>query len=524
MSNIISEYYKNYLSTVDKFEEFHNNLINMPRPTFSEIPSIVRLLKNIASYIVLIDKEKLDSEIGIKEIYHEIFNNYKRGIIPSENRNVNFENNYLNIDADFDWLYSDACGRGRMFRHYIAFFTFFNYFKIGRNINYRIIDIDALDELVLSSDEILFDVLRSRLLNDNISSNQFISVMRGISIQENADYRPCRTILRYCNEIGRQVTDFEIAILLGRVDNIQKEDEILSRALSIGKTLPLNREDQEKYFFGCMGWKTDKKVKFEYSASQNPEFKFKPYLILMDAFGLISYDYSRSAPHTISITEYAKEIISEDIPMEMVDLEKLLSKIEDETYQDSQLADIIIHKRTDAITKAIQEDGDLVYKLNVRNIKKPIIKNGKRTRNRLISEVAKIKANYLDELTRAPSFEGKNGKNYVEAHHIIEFNGEGGPDITDNLICLGPQNHSLIHHGSTKEIEDFYTSCISRGVLSYDRFKNICEKYRCLTKKHVKILLAKKIISKLDADDLNNLIDIYGVDDSFINIPTEINS
>ena len=221
-----------------------------------------------------------------------------------------------------------------MFRHYIAFFTYFNYFKIGKNITYRIIDIEALEELVLSSDEILFDVLRSRLLNDNISNNPFISLMRSV------------------------------------------------------------------------------------------------------------------------------------------------------------------------------------------NIKNPIIKNGKRTRNRLISEVAKIKANYLDELTKAPSFEGKNGKNYVEAHHIIEFNGDNGPDITDNLICLGPQNHSLIHHGSSKAIDDFYPACITRGVISFDRFKNICEKYRCLTKKHVKILLSKSLISKFDADELNNLIDIYGVDDSFADIQT----
>lgn len=520
MSNLIATYYKDYLNTVDNFQRFHNNVINMPRPTFSEIPSIVRLLKNIASYIILIDEDKLKSEIGIKEIYFEIFKNYKNGIIPKENRSIDFENNYLNINVDFDWLYSDAGGRGRMFRHYIAFFTYFNYFKIGKNITYRIIDIEALEELVLSSDEILFDVLRSRLLNDNISNNPFISLMRSVNIKKDADYRPCRAILRYCNELDRQATDFELAILLGRIDALQKEDEILSRALNIGKSMPSTREDQEKYFFGCMGWKTDEKNKFEYTPSQNPEFKFKPYLILMDTFGLISYDYSRSTPHTVSITKYAKEIISEDIPMEMIDLQKLLSKIDDENYQDSQLADIIIHKRTDAITKAIKEDGDLVYKLNLRNIKNPIIKNGKRTRNRLISEVAKIKANYLDELTKAPSFEGKNGKNYVEAHHIIEFNGDNGPDITDNLICLGPQNHSLIHHGSSKAIDDFYTACITRGVISFDRFKNICEKYRCLTKKHVKILLSRSLISKFDADELNNLIDIYGVDDSFADIQT----
>lgn len=523
MPNIVADYYEQYLNTVDNFERFHEEVINMPRPTFSEIPSIVKLLKSLASYILLIDEEKLSSEIGVKEIYYEMFSNYKKGIIPNQNRNLPFEDKYLNRSESFEWLYSDEGKCGRMFRHYIAFFTFFGYFKIGSNRNFRIVDKEALNELVLSSDDILFDLLRSRLLNTNINNNPFISIT-GLTINQKADYRPCRTILRYCNEIKRKATDFEIAILLGRVDEIQTENEILSRALKIGQTLPENREDQEKYFFGSMGWKTIGKTKFEYRASQNPEFRFKAFLILMETFGLITYDYSRSTPHTISITDYAKEIISEDIPMEIVDLQKLLYKIDDNTYQDSELADIIVRKRSDAITKAIQEDGDLVYKLNIRNIKNPIIKNGKRTRNRLIAEVAKIKANYLDELTQSPSFEGKNGKNYVEAHHIIEFKGENGPDITDNLICLGPHNHALLHHGSTNTIEDFYGTCVSRGILSFNRFKNICEKYKCLTKNHVKILLAKKIISKTDADDLNKLIDIYGVDEHFIqslNTPTE---
>ena len=124
--------------------------------------------------------------------------------------------------------------------------------------------------------------------------------------------------------------------------------------------------------------------------------------------------------------------------------------------------------------------------------------------------------NYLDEITKKPTFEGKNGKNYVEAHHIIEFSTEDGPDITDNLICLGPQNHSLIHHGSDGAVSEFYRTCQTRGVLTFDRFKSICVKYRCLTHKHVVILEHKKMISKTDAEELNVLIDEYGVDPIFL--------
>lgn len=123
-----------------------------------------------------------------------------------------------------------------------------------------------------------------------------------------------------------------------------------------------------------------------------------------------------------------------------------------------------------------------------------------------------------------PTFMGKNGKNYVEAHHIIEFNGENGPDITDNLICLGPQNHSLIHHGSHDTVEDFYNTCKSRGILTFDRWKNIIIKYQCLTKEHVTLLTKKKLISSYDAGELNKLIDTYGINPDFINslsVPSE---
>ena len=141
-------------------------------------------------------------------------------------------------------------------------------------------------------------------------------------------------------------------------------------------------------------------------------------------------------------------------------------------------------------------------------------------------ELAKIKANYMDEVSAKPTFEGKNGLNYVEAHHIIEFKGENGPDITDNLICLGPENHMRIHRGSEATVADFYNTCKTRGVINFERFKNICIKYRCLTLEHVKTLLAKDLISKVDAEELTELIETNGVDEIFLqtlNIPTENN-
>ena len=176
----------------------------------------------------------------------------------------------------------------------------------------------------------------------------------------------------------------------------------------------------------------------------------------------------------------------------------------------------MLRTRTPVITKAIQDDGELLIKFNKRNIRNPIIRKSKRQRSKLIAELAKIKANYTDEVTGGITFKDKYGNNYVEAHHIIEFNGDNGPDITDNLICLGPLNHMSIHRGSEQVVSDFFNSCKTRGVITFERFKNICIRYRCLTKEHVKVLLDKNLISNFDATELLTLIDEHGVDPVFL--------
>lgn len=517
MNNIIYDYFSHYAGTKEGFERFHNEVINMPRPTFREIPQIIKLLKSLSSYILLFDFEILSEPMNAKDVYKNLYVNYKKGVFPADDlRNKQFEAIFLSPEGNFDDIYAEL---GRRFRHYMELFTFFGIFKKvyrenGRISDSAIFDKDFLEELVLTGEKNLFDVFRNNLLDLNVNANGHVGSMQGIKLDKDADYRPARAILHYMADMNHRVTDYEISILLGRVDSTQNEKEILKRAEDIGRILPQTREDQESFFFKSLKWENSDGERFHYSVSQQPDFKFKTFLILMDTFDLISYDNSTK---TAVLTAYSKKLLTEEIPFEVADLQNLLTIIDNETENSNKLASIILRTRNSAITKAIQEDGILVEKLNIRNIHHPIIKNNKRMRNRLIMEVAKIKANYLDEVTQSITFEGKNGHNYVEAHHIIEFNGENGPDITENLICLGPQNHSLIHHGSVNALEDFYNTCKSRSVITFGRFRNICVKYRCLTKEHVKILLAKKLISTIDAQELNELIDQHGVDPAFIN-------
>lgn len=247
MANIIKEYFSSYEKTKAGFEKFHNEVINMPRPSFSEIPTIIKTLKSLASYILLIDKKVLVEPVGIKQIYKELYDNYKLGIFPDSHRNQAFEDRYLNRTESFEYLYSDEGKCGRMFRHYMAFFTFLGYFDVVSK-NKRKVDLDGMEELILSPEDALLDLLRNRLLEVNINSNPFIKVETCIPIATNADYRPARAILKYCNELKRSATDFEIAVLLGRVDSVQNEKDILLRAIKIGSTLPATFDEQRNTF------------------------------------------------------------------------------------------------------------------------------------------------------------------------------------------------------------------------------------------------------------------------------------
>ena len=87
MPNIVADYYKQYLNTVDNFERFHEEVINMPRPTFSEIPSIVKLLKSLASYILLIDEHALHLIRKVSKVALE-------GVPVPRNRELKVNNNF----------------------------------------------------------------------------------------------------------------------------------------------------------------------------------------------------------------------------------------------------------------------------------------------------------------------------------------------------------------------------------------------------------------------------------------------
>lgn len=500
MSEYISDRYKSYLNSIDGFNSFHNDVINMPRPDFSNIPEILNSIKSLVSYIVLVDKDKL-REFNYKSLLKNIIEQIKVGNFPQFRSNM-FESRYFRTDIDIHTLYEKE---GRMFRHWMGWLLFFNIIKsITRQK--KVIDLDKCNEFLFSDDSVLFDIYRSNFIEMNIQDNEFIKAEQRIEIDKSSDYRPVISILQYMDQINRDVSKFEIAILLGRIDSVQKQEIVLESALEIGKELPEDQGDQINYFFDKLGWQDDDGKRFTYVSSQQPYFKFNSFLRLMETFDLISINdhYNK-----MSLTEYSRSLIRDNVPMELTVLQELLVKIDDEDKTQNQLLSIILKNRNVLLQHALEADSDLVVKLNIRSIKYPIIKNNKRVRSRLIKEIAKIQKNYTCEATGLPTFMTAEGLNYVEAHHIIEFNGEDGPDVTDNLLILGPEKHRLLHNACSEEKEDLYRHLISNGSLSIARFENMIITYHCLTRDHVKILKDKKIISSIDMARLSELVDQY---------------
>lgn len=499
MANSITMYYSKYLKTKNNFNVFHNHVINMPRDAFSTVS--LEKLQSLAEYLLLIEN-KVDSEgMSYKDFMQLIIAEIHSGNYPTEHRNNEMESRYFRNDIDINELYKN---KGRMFRHLMGLCEFFGIIN-STSRKKKQINFDTCRELALSKKELLLPVCRNNLLNNNINSNDYIKNLRGITVKEDSNYKPAYAILRFIKELKRPATMFEISILLGRIDDeIQNDKNILSRAIAVANELPVIQDDQIKCFFGTMGWKTEQGSLFQYEVSQEPYFKFKTFLLFMEHFELIEIN---NVDETVKLTEYSQNLLKDEIPVELLDLEDLLYKIDDDTESDAMLVDIILRKRSNSITIAIKNDSTLLEKLNKRSIRKiEYDKNGKKKRNKIISELAKIKADYTCEATGNKTFKMANGMYYVEAHHIIEFSTENGPDITENLIALGPEKHMLLHHACTEEREDLFNHLKTNNVLNFERFKRMHTVYNCLTKKHIQVLYNRKLISSIDRDNLYSMV------------------
>lgn len=489
---VFDEFFQHYMGTSDGFNRFHNEVINMPRDQFSNTGlEKVRLL---AGYILLTENKLDSSGVNYKETLECISNELKNNNFPLY-RDYDLEKTYFvynNLDSHYE-------SQGRMFRHLMSLGAFFG-FVTSINRQHKVYNYDKCREYYLADDNILMPIARNNIMMLNAKDNDFIKSLHGISIDSKTDYRPTYAILRYIHEIRRSATKFELSVLLGRIDYVKTENDIIERALKIGNILPAREQEQIPYFFSNMKWKHSDGSLYSYAASQEPHFKFNNYLLFLEAFELISLD---EINNTYTLTKYAEELLSDDISYLIADLEKLINIVDNYETDNSKLNDIILYQRNPELMRLAKEDARFIEKMNKRSLNNPIYdRNGKKQRNRLIAELAKIQAEYKCQYAGKTIFKMPNGKYYCEAHHIIEFNTENGPDITNNLIVLGPEAHMLVHHACKDEIDNMFLQLRVNGSLNITRFKEMITLYNCLSTEQIEILNNKKIITNIEKDEL----------------------
>ncbi len=492
---VFEEYYSHYMNTQEGFDEFHNEVINMPRDEFSS--TNLQKIRMLAGYIVLTEG-KLDSTgFNYKEVMECIKNELNDGNFP-EYRDEELESRYFSF-SDINAQYNDE---GRMFRHIMSTGAFFGFVesisKQKKTFNY-----DKCREYLLSDDRVLMPVARNNIMLLNAKTNDFIKSLKGITIDSETDYRPTYGILRYMSQINRPVTKFELSILLGRIDSLKKEVDIINRAVKIGSKLPAFQREQIPYVFSNMGWKHNGQF-YEYANSQQPYFKFNNYLLFLEAFELIEFN---NITETYTLTTYATDILEDDISYLVADLERLIAIVDDYSADSGELNDIIICQRNPELLQLAREDTTFIQRMNIRSMNNPRFdRKGKKIRNRLIAELAKIQADYKCQYSQRHIFKMPNGKYYCEAHHIIEFSTEEGADITNNLVVLGPEAHMLIHHACKEEVDDAFYQLRVNGALDIERFKEMITIYHCLTPEQIAILCNRNVITSRERDELLELL------------------
>ncbi|MEK2535793.1 hypothetical protein WN873_09610 [Tetragenococcus halophilus] len=521
--NDIAKFFSDYINSEKGFTSFHNEVINLPRDGFEDLN--IDKLKMIASYLLPLKNSNEDFgqvSHNYKEILLEMNELYRDGIYDNiENKNTLFEKRYLDFDAaELDSHYGKE---GRMFRHFMGWCSFFSMLTNGNNKREKFVNFKKCEEFSLVDMSINSELIRNELLYINIKDNQYISNLQSINLKIDADYSPAYGIIKYIKAMKREVTDFEVSILLGRVDNLQTEKQILDRAVKIGNLFTslnkLDRGSQLSYFFKEMNWESKSQL-FEYNSSQQPWFKFKGFMLLLEDFGLIA---KNEITNNYSLSQYSLDMMSEDIPSYLVDLENLLDKVGNTYTKDSEIQNYILDNRKKRLLQFIEENDkqSLIIKLGKRSIMNVRQnKNGKKQRNRLIMIFAKLLKDDTCDVVYSfdnnnvwkPQFNKKifeitNGRNYCEGHHIIEFNNEGGPDIIENILLIDPNTHQLIHHGTDYQKHELFQTLRENNIITKNLFEKMINNYNCLKKSHIEILFQKGILYSYEKAELLKMIE-----------------
>jgi len=186
------------------------------------------------------------------------------------------------------------------------------------------------------------------------------------------------------------------------------------------------------------------------------------------------------------------------LPKKVIDK---LSKVKDEK-EFLDLKEKII-KRTPK-KKRIVVDTEILEELDKKSIgfhKKGKIKKRikEKRRNIALHEAIKSERGYLCQFCNRPTFKDKDGKNFVQTHHIIEYNNEqeDGPDRKNNILVLCPNCHMMFHYSKLSDIKKYYEKLRKKGVIKFEQFLEL-KRDGDIERKQIEALLKKGVIKHVE--------------------------
>lgn len=136
------------------------------------------------------------------------------------------------------------------------------------------------------------------------------------------------------------------------------------------------------------------------------------------------------------------------------------------------------------IENSEKEKAKIVRKLSQEEIKEKVkniksngvtkeVKTVYRERNQFIAEYTKNRANGICDLCGEPApFFDRNGKPYLESHHVITL-ANGGPDVIYNTVAICPNCHRRIHVLNNREDKEKLEKILLKYLLADEAEENI---------------------------------------------------
>ena len=477
----------------EKFDNFHEEVLNLPRESFNINEVKIR---GLAEYLFAIKESIPPGGLSFPKIYNAL-HLYLR------------DSDIVNPNPSFESLFNLNLSELRSIEtHWMAVALFLG---LIRNAGSKKIISEFTKEINNISSNDLITRIRDYVLEINTLDNDFLINLKTKDFYKDLDFKPAIAILNYLYKSQRECTKFELSIFFGHPDtSLNSEDKIVDAALEIGRKFPMAQKEQEQHYFNLRGWIDESGITYQYKSSQQSYFKFNYIFVVMEFVGLIIIDHNQ-----ISLTDYSKSLLSKKQEKRSTKVKKMTGLIDEIDAKDSNedIAIELINNNPEYISELFQRNPHFIEKSNLKashqsgSVQSQSTSGIKFKRNKLIVEISKMQASYMCQGCNAPTFINNNNKNHVESHHIIEYNKtEEGPDVLQNLLVLCPNCHSKIHFSNPNITPLFYKELREKNIITLDQFKEIHTKFSMLKIKHIQILIDKEIINNIEKIELLDFI------------------